>query len=522
MALYSGARNVVTEDDNRYALPSGYRLNEYCIQHVLGHGGFGITYLAHDQRLDRKVAIKEFMPADLAAREAGSTVIPRSPTVKQDYDWGLERFLKEARTLAQFRHPNIVQILTLFEANRTAYIVMCYEEGESLGDRLKARGGTIPSAELMAIAEPLLDGLDAVHKAGFLHRDIKPSNIFLRADGRPILLDFGTARQTIGNISRSMASVLTPGFAPIEQYTTQGRQGDWTDIYGMGAVLYTCVSGRAPPEAPARIEAHASKEPDPLKPAAVIGRGHYPEPFLKAIDRSLALLAKDRLQSAAELRQALLASMRPAPGGGKPGSGTLTSVLSRLTGKWPALAAGTAAILLATAVVVDVSNKPTDPKGPTERTASPPVPQIPLPPVDPLDDVSLSTAREAIQVSTVYGRQTYRQLRQQEALPSLERLAKTNTRYQKQLDDVLQGLQHLDKETDSLLHQYADLVDKLAKSPDRFERIKERLAAIDLNEAGRLARQHLIDHVEARERGAADTREWEASLDRSYSVKDLW
>src|SRR4051812_41790599 len=213
MALYSGARNVVTEDDNRYALPSGYRLNEYCIQHVLGHGGFGITYLAHDQRLDRKVAIKEFMPAVLAAREAGSTVIPRSPTAKKDYNWGLERFLKEARTLAQFSHPNIVRILTLFEANRTAYIVMCYEEGVSLGDHLKARGGTISAAELLAIAEPLLDGLDAVHKAGFLHRDIKPSNIFLRADGRPILLDFGTARQTIGNISRSMASVLTPGYA---------------------------------------------------------------------------------------------------------------------------------------------------------------------------------------------------------------------------------------------------------------------------------------------------------------------
>ena len=134
----------------------------------------------------------------------------------------------------------------------------------------------------------------------------------------------------------------------------------------------------------------------------------------------------------------------------------------------------------------------------------------------------MSTAREAIQVSTVYGRQTYRRLRQQEALPSLERLAKTNTRYQQQLDDVLQGLQHLDKETASLLRQYTDLVDKLAESPDRFERIKERLAAMDLTEAGRLARQHLIDHVEARERGAADTGEWEASLDRSYSVRDLW
>ncbi|HYI70364.1 MAG TPA: serine/threonine-protein kinase [Skermanella sp.] len=521
MALYSGGRELLIEDDNRYALANGYKLNEYCIQKVLGHGGFGITYLAHDQRLDRKVAIKEFMPADLAAREAGSTVIPRSPTVEQDYNWGLDRFLKEARTLAQFSHANIVRVLTLFEANKTAYIVMCYEEGVSLGDHLKARGGTIPASELAAIAEPLLDGLDAVHKAGFLHRDIKPSNIFLRANGTPILLDFGTARQTIGNISRSMASVLTPGYAPIEQYTAQGRQGEWTDIYGMGAVLYTCISGRAPPEAPARIEAHAAKEPDPLKPAAVIGRGRYPAPFLKAIDRSLALLAKDRLQSVAELRQTLLTSMPPPLEDGKLQTETVTPVVSRPTGKWPALAAGASAVLLAIAAMVAVLMEP------DKRTAAIDKPgfDVPADPVAPdgqQDEATMSTAREAIQVSTVYGRQTYRRLRQQEALPSLERLAKTNTRYQQQLDDVLQGIQHLDKETDSLLRQYTDLVDKLARSPSRFEGIKQRLATMDLTEAGRLARQHLIDHVEAKERGTSDTHEWEASLDRSYSVRDLW
>src|SRR3954447_3589615 len=209
---------MMQEDHDRFALPNGYRLNEYCIRQVLGQGGFGITYLAHDERLDRDVAIKEFMPSDLAVRQAGSTVMPRSTAVRQDYKGGLERFLKEARTLARFSHPNIVRVLSLIEANGTAYIVMCYEAGESLGDRLKGRGGPLPAAELLRIAEPLLDGLAAVHRAGFLHRDIKPSNIFLRADGDPVLLDFGTARQLIGSMSRSIVSILTPGYAPIEQY----------------------------------------------------------------------------------------------------------------------------------------------------------------------------------------------------------------------------------------------------------------------------------------------------------------
>jgi len=290
----SGGEELDHDDYDRYALPDGYQLNEYCIRRVLGQSGFGITYLPHDERLDRNVAVKEFMPGDLVMRRGDSRVMPRSTMATQDYRGGLERFLKEARTLAQFSHPNIVRVLTLFEANGTAYMVMSYEAGESLDQRLKAHGGPLPPAELLAIAGPLLDGLAAVHKAGFLHRDIKPSNIFLRNDNSPVLLDFGTARQIIGHASRSIMSILTPGYAPIEQYHSRGEQGERTDIYGMGAVLYSCISGscisgRVPPDAPARSQAIMDRQPDPLKPAKLIGNGRYPERFLNAVDRALAV-----------------------------------------------------------------------------------------------------------------------------------------------------------------------------------------------------------------------------------------
>ena len=499
---------MAQKDHDHFALPSGYRLNEYCIQKVLGQGGFGITYLAHDERLDLDVAVKEFMPSDLAMRQVGSTVMPRSMAARQDYKEGLERFLKEARTLARFTHANIVRVMRLFEANGTAYIVMSYEAGESLESRLRARGGALAPAELRAIAGPLLDGLAAVHKAGFLHRDIKPSNIFLRADGSPVLLDFGTARQITGNASRSIVAILTPGYAPNEQYNVKSEQGAWTDIYGMGAVLYHCVSGRVPPEAPARAQAYIDKQPDPLQAAKLVGQGRYPERFLKAIDQSLAILSKDRLQSVVELRQALEVIVGPPP----------PPPPSWFGQRWPALTAGAGALLLATAILI-VLFRPPDP---------PPIP-VPPPPIDarrtldaPGDEAALSTARQAIQVSADYGRKSYRRFRQKEALPSLEQLAKGNTRYQKQLDDARQAIEGLDRETASLLQQYVGLVGQLAKHPAQFEQIKNRLSALDLSEVDKLARRHLIEHVEASARGPNNATELQAGLDRSYSSRDLW
>jgi TPR repeat protein len=273
--------------EHRSALTPGYRLHEYQIESVLGHGGFGITYLATDNNLHKKVAIKEFLPNDVAVRVDGSTVEAKSSSDMDTFQWGLERFTQEAQTLARFRHPNVIQISRYFEANGTAYFVMDYEDGKSLKDILQA-AGTLPQSEIEELLYPLLHALDAVHHAGVLHRDIKPGNIYVRADGSPVLLDFGAARQALGEKSQSLTSIFTAGYAPYEQYYTGGHQGVWTDIYALAAVLYRCATGKPPPEAPARILE------DTMEPARVAAKGRYDDDFLAAIDAGLAVRAEDR------------------------------------------------------------------------------------------------------------------------------------------------------------------------------------------------------------------------------------
>ena len=191
---------------------------------MLGFGGFGMTYLGFDHNLDKPVAIKEYLPSDIATRTADRSVAAQASEVRGDFQWGLERFVDEARTLARFDHRHIIKVYRFFEAHGTAYIVMEYAEGETLSAHLE-RKGSLSEAELKAILYPLLDGLAVVHGADFLHRDIKPGNIVLRdVDGSPVLLDFGSARQAIGAKSRSVTSIVTPGYAPIEQYSSRGRQ----------------------------------------------------------------------------------------------------------------------------------------------------------------------------------------------------------------------------------------------------------------------------------------------------------
>ena len=222
---------------HRLALPQGTRIRDFEFHRVLGHGGFGITYLGWNLALDIPVAIKEYLPADLATRERDGSVVPQSSQAAADFQWGLERFLDEARTLARFQHPNIVRVHQYFEAHNTAYIAMDYVEGETLAAHL-GRKGTLSEAELTGILYPLLDALAVIHGADFLHRDIKPGNIVLRdADNSPVLLDFGSARQAIGAKSQSVTSVVTPGYAPLEQYSSRVLQGPWTDICVGGRVL---------------------------------------------------------------------------------------------------------------------------------------------------------------------------------------------------------------------------------------------------------------------------------------------
>ena len=281
------------------ALPQGHRLQEYELVRVLGFGGFGMTYLGFDHNLDKAVAIKEYLPADIATRTGDNSVAPQASQFRDDFEWGLGRFLDEARTLARFDHRHIVKVHRFFEAHGTAYIVMEYAEGETLSAFL-ARKGTLSEAELKAILYPILDGLDVVHRADFLHRDIKPGNIIIRdEDNSPVLLDFGAARQAIGAKSRSVTSIITPGYAPIEQYSSRGDQGPWTDIYALGAVCYRALTGQVPDDATERVIQ------DPLIPVSERCAGQASAGFLSAIDKALQMDKAARPQSVASWRAAL-------------------------------------------------------------------------------------------------------------------------------------------------------------------------------------------------------------------------
>jgi len=292
---------------SRNVLPTGDQLQEYRILSVLGHGGFGITYLAQDTKLNLRVAIKEYFPTDLAVREESYSVQPKFQKYTKNFVWGLKRFLKEGQALATFQHPSIVRALRYFEAHNTAYIVMEYEQGQSLSNALK-NGSTFTESEIMTILPPLLSGLQAVHEMGFLHRDIKPGNIYLRdKDNTPVLLDFGAARYALGNLSRSITALVTPGYTPFEQYQTKGPLGPWTDIYAVGAVLYRAISGQKPVEAPARINVvKLNNEKDPLEPITKIGRRKYSKRLLQGIDWALQISEKDRPQNVKEWADAML------------------------------------------------------------------------------------------------------------------------------------------------------------------------------------------------------------------------
>ena len=299
----------MTEQVFRNALAAGALLQEYRVEQVLGAGGFGITYRARDTNLDKDVAIKEYLPGDLAMRAPDGSVVPQATQHEAGYQWGLERFLLEARTLAKFSHPHIVRVLRYFEAHATAYMVMDYEQGDPLKVMLQHEPRP-PEAKLKALLAPLLEGLEAVHAAGFLHRDIKPDNICIRADGRPVLIDFGAARQALGGETKSLTSILTPGYAPLEQYSGEGKQGPWTDLYALGGVLFRAVADKNPPDAVSRLRG------DSLGAGLQAARGRYSEPFLRAIEWALALDEKARPQSVAQWKAAALAERRvaaPAP-----------------------------------------------------------------------------------------------------------------------------------------------------------------------------------------------------------------
>src|SRR5262245_13485101 len=292
---------------NLLALPDGTDLvDDYRIRRVLGAGGFGITYLADEKALGRLVTIKEYFPAEFAARR-DRTVAPRSREATGDYQWGLDRFIEEAQTLARFDHPNIVRVHRYFRANNTAYMVLHFEEGGSFKAGLRNLKRAPRQRELDKMIAPLLDALDAIHRANFLHRDIAPDNIMVRKDGSPVLIDFGSARVAIASHSRTVSALVKPGYSPYEQYATTGaNQGPWTDIYALGATLYHAVAGKRPPDAPSRVVS------DDYVPAREAALSSYRGTFLDAIDKALRLEVDERPRTITEWRTTLLASA-PAP-----------------------------------------------------------------------------------------------------------------------------------------------------------------------------------------------------------------
>jgi len=286
------------------ALPMGSMLLEYRLESVLGAGGFGMTYLGWDTNLEKHVAIKEYLPTDLAVRALDGSVVPITTEFKFNYQWGLERFILEARTLAKFSHPHIVRVNRYFEANATGYMVMDYEKGESLNQILRSDHPP-DEARLKGILMPLLDGLQAVHAAGFLHRDIKPANIFVRDNGSPVLIDFGASRQAVSGATKSITSVLTPGYAPLEQYSGDGNQGPWTDIYAMAGVFFRAVANDNPPDAVSRLK--SDTVPGKLSDL----RGRVSEPLLRSLEWAMRLDEHERPQSVPEWKRALEGAVPP-------------------------------------------------------------------------------------------------------------------------------------------------------------------------------------------------------------------
>ena len=296
-----------------FHLQPGTVVGIYEILGVIGQGGFSLTYLGNDNSLEAEVVIKEYFPNALAQRAAdGATVIPSEET---NYLKGLQFFYQEAQVLSQFQSPNIVDVRSVFRANDTAYLVMPYYRGKNLEVWLEDRGEPLQGEEAFRLLGPVLDALDYIHDQNVIHRDVKPENILVAESGKqtfPLLLDFGGARQYIAGVTQTFDQVLTPGYAPLEQYSAQGNQGPWTDVYASGALLYRMVIGERPPDATARRGGHPL-DLDGLKPN--LGA---------VVDKAMAEAPEQRYQQVGDFKIALQEALEKAeeePDNGKRNGG---------------------------------------------------------------------------------------------------------------------------------------------------------------------------------------------------------
>ncbi len=292
------------------ALPKGYQLQNYKIAKQLSGGGFSIVYLAHDEN-GAAVAIKEYLPSQLVLREEGALVQATTAENLATFRYGMKCFFEEGRALAKISHPNVVRVTNFFRANETVYMVMRYERGKTMQEEITSRKRVIKESFIRRVFAELLNGLREVHTHKILHLDIKPANIYIRLDGSPVLLDFGAARQTLSQEKSKLSPMYTPGFAAPEQYKNRDILGPWSDIYSVGASMFSCLAGFAPQAADQRLTN------DKLASAKKLWAGQYSEQMLEIIDWCLQLNYMDRPQSVFHLQKHLL-EVVPLPTQKKP------------------------------------------------------------------------------------------------------------------------------------------------------------------------------------------------------------
>ena len=288
--------------DSGEGLPIGTRLGEFELTKLVGVGGFGVVYLSTDHSLQRRVALKEYMPSSLAQRSGTMQVSVKSERYRETFEAGLKSFINEARLLASFDHPSLVKVYRFWEANGTAYMVMPFYEGKNLRDTLRSQAQAPDEQWLRTLLLPLTEALQVIHAEQCFHRDIAPDNVMMLAGTqRPLLLDFGAARRVIGDMTQALTVILKPGYAPVEQYAEIPgmKQGAWTDVYALAAVVHYAITGRTPPPSVGRLLN------DTYKPLVDAAAGRYSPDFLAAIDRALAVRPEQRTQSIAQLREEL-------------------------------------------------------------------------------------------------------------------------------------------------------------------------------------------------------------------------
>ena len=298
----TAAQAALPAEGSGNALPAGTMLGEFELLAVAGEGGFAIVYRAWDHSLKRQVALKEYLPATLAMRHSGLQVLVKPGRQAEAFWKGLDSFVMEAQLLARFDHPALVKVFRFWQANGTAYMVMPFYEGRTLRDELRGRAEPPDEATLLGWLGPVADALAVIHAERWYHRDVAPDNVLLLANsGRPLLLDFGAARQVIGDMTQALTVILKPGYAPIEQYTDIPgvHQGPWTDLYALAAVAHFAICGKTPPPAVGRMLT------DSYQPLAQVAAGRYSDRLLQALDRALSVKPDGRPQSIEAFKQSI-------------------------------------------------------------------------------------------------------------------------------------------------------------------------------------------------------------------------